>query len=124
MSKTQKHILKKYIAQTTKLFPSSYPNKKKIISELKEALHSFCTEHQEFTNEELYNFFGSPQEYANSIIKNINSNELMHSIKMKKSTIFIIVAIVALTIAVTIIAIDKAKDFAVDWANNQYYNSN
>ena len=124
MSTTQEKIIKKYITETSKCFPTFYPKKRKIISELKEALHNFSTEHQEFTTGELYNLFGTPQEYADSIIKNTNSNELMHNIKMKKSTIFIIVAIAALTIMVAIIAIDKAKDFAADWATNQFYNSN
>ena len=120
MNKTQEKIIRTYISETAKLFPAFYPNKKKIVSDLKESLHSFCMEHQEFTTEELYNLFGTPQEYVASIIDNTDSDELRHNIRMKRRTFVIIGAISVFVIVVIILAVVEIREFTSHLATDHY----
>ena len=90
MNTNQKRIIKQYINRIKYIFPTFYPKKKNIISELKQNLNYYYQEHPDFTIEQLYDDFGSPQEYVSAIICTTSEEELLHNIKMKRRTKFIL----------------------------------
>lgn len=105
MNDEQNKILKKYINKVNLCFPFGYPDKKKIITELKLNLTSFCGDYPEFTYTDLYNIFGSPESYANSLISLSSPAELRTNIRMKKRSIFVIILFVAIIIIVACVSV-------------------
>lgn len=89
MNTAQKKVIRQYVIRIKSFFPTFYPMKKRIISELKQSLDCYYMDHPDFSMDELYDEFGSPQEYVSSIINNTPDEELVQNIKMKKRTAFI-----------------------------------
>ena len=115
MNNTQEKVIKQYINKIKSVFPTFYPKKRKILLELKQNLNCYCIEHDNFTIEELYNEFGSPQEYVGAIVSNTSEEELLQNIKMKRRTTFILciisIFILGVGIASTVIIIKITSKF-------------
>ena len=104
MNIAQKKSIRQYITSVKSFFPAFYPKKRKITSELKRSLNFYCIEHNNFTTEELYDEFGSPQEYVSAIISNTSEEELLKNIRMKKRSILLIGIALILIFAIGIAA--------------------
>ena len=121
MNTAQKKIIRHYITRIKSFFPTFYPKKRKIIFELKQALNCYCQEHNNFTLDELYDEFGSPQKYVSTIINNTPAEELLRNIRMKKCTVFIVGLIFVFVFAVGIASTTLIVRIAARYANNQFY---
>lgn len=105
MNKAQKKCINKYIKEVKHCFPFGYPGKKKIINELKANLIMFSNEYPAFTYNDLYDNFGSPNSYADSLINLTSPDELRSNIRMKKRTLFIVLLVCLLFLTISIAAI-------------------
>ena len=121
MNIAQKKIIRQYITSDKSFFPAFYPKKRKITSELKRSLNCYCIERNNFTTEELYDEFGSPQEYVSAIISNTPNDELLNNIRMKKRTVFIIGLILVFVFAVGITSTTLIVRIASNLATSHFY---
>ena len=83
-----KHI-SRYIKNVKKVFPWGYPNKKKILKELKNNLKLFFNEHPDVSYEDLCLHFGTPDSYIDdrmSLMKLINI--IRHSAIQNNETVY------------------------------------
>lgn len=121
MNTTQKKITRQYIICVKSFFPTFYPKKRKIILDLKQALNCYYLEHNNFTIDELYDEFGSPQEYVSTIINNTPDDELLNNIRMKKRTTFIVGLIFVFVFAVGITSTTLIVRIASHLATSHFY---
>lgn len=111
MNKAQKKCINKYIKEVKHCFPFGYPGKKKIINELKTNLILFSNEYPTFTYNDLYDNFGSPNSYADSLINLTPPDELRNNIRMRKRSIFIILLVCFIFLVITIYAVIEVIKF-------------
>lgn len=65
----------------------------------------FSNEYPTFTYNDLYDNFGSPSSYADSLINLTSPDELRNNIRMKKRTLFIVLLVCLLFLMISIAAI-------------------
>ncbi len=113
MEKSQKKYVKQYLHQLKQSFPFGYPKLNVLIKETHASILSFSAEHPDFTYDDLVNNFGTPPEYADSLISYTDPEVLRKNVKLKKRTYFIIGGItLVLIIAIFVIAIILYKNKA------------
>lgn len=78
-----KHI-SRYIKNVKKIFPWGYPNKRKLLKELKYNLKLFFSEHPDVSYDDLCIHFGTPDSYIDDRMSLYSSDELRRSVQMKK----------------------------------------
>lgn len=92
-----KHI-SRYIKNVKKVFPWGYPNKKKLLKELKYNLHLFFSEHPNVSYEDLCLHFGTPDSYIDDRMSLYSPDELRKSVQMKKRKYIILGLIIFIII--------------------------
>ena len=107
-----KHI-SRYIKNVKKVFPWGYPNKKKILKELKNILKLFFNEHPDVSYGDLCLHFGTPDSYIDDRMSLYSPDELRRSVHMKKRK-YIIIGVIIFIIIIVIIcgAIYIQRDIA------------
>lgn len=107
-----KHI-SRYIKNVKKVFPWGYPNKKKILRELKYNLKLFFSEYPDVSYEDLCIHFGTPDSYIDDRMSLYSPDELRRSVQMKKRK-YIIIGLIILIIIIAFIcgAIYIQRDIA------------
>lgn len=105
-----KHI-SRYIKNVKKVFPWGYPNKKKILKELKYNLHLFFSEHPNVSYEDLCLHFGTPDSYIDDRMSLYSTDELRKSVQMKKRKYIINGLIIFILIIALICCTIYAKHF-------------
>lgn len=107
-----KHI-SRYIKNVKKVFPWGYPNKKKLLKELKYNLHLFFSEHPDVSYEDLCLHFGTPDSYIDDRMSLYSPDELRKSVQIKKRK-YIIIGVIIFIIIIAIIcgAIYIQRDIA------------
>ncbi|MEE1517194.1 MAG: DUF6120 family protein [Lachnospiraceae bacterium] len=105
-----KHI-SRYIKNVKKVFPWGYPNKKKILKELKNNLKLFFNEHPDVSYEDLCLHFGTPDSYIDDRMSLYSPDELRRSVQMKKRKYIIIGVIIFIIIIAFICGAIYVKHF-------------
>lgn len=107
-----KHI-SRYIKNVKKIFPWGYPNKRKLLKELKYNLKLFFSEHPDVSYEDLCIHFGTPDSYIDDRMSLYSPDELHKSVQMKKRK-YIIIGLIILIIIIAFIcgAIYIQRDIA------------
>lgn len=96
-----KHI-SRYIKNVKKVFPWGYPNKRKLLKELKYNLKLFFSEHPDVSYEDLCIHFGTPDSYIDDRMSLYSPDELHKSVQMKKRK-YIIIGLIILIIIIAFI---------------------
>lgn len=94
----QDKYISKYIKNVKKAFPWGYPNKKKILRELKYNLKTFFNDHPDVSYDDLCLHFGTPDSYIDDRMSLYSPDELRRSVQMKKRKYIIIGLIIFITI--------------------------
>ena len=112
-----KHI-SRYIKNVKKVFPWGYPNKKKILRELKYNLKTFFNDHPDVSYDDLCLHFGTPDSYIDDRMSLYSPDELRKSVHMKKRK-YIIIGLIILIIIIAFIcgAIYIQRDIAENSAS-------
>ena len=107
-----KHIWR-YIKNVKKVFPWGYPNKRKLLKELKYNLKLFFSEHPDVSYEDLCIHFGTPDSYIDDRMSLYSPDELRKSVQIKKRK-YIIIGVIIFIIIIAIIcgAIYIQRDIA------------
>ena len=105
-----KHI-SRYIKNVKKFFPWGYPNKKKILRELKYNLKTFFNDHPDVSYDDLCLHFGTPDSYIDDRMSLYSPDELRRSVQMKKRKYIIIGAIVFVIIITFVCGVIYVKHF-------------
>ena len=92
-----KHI-SRYIKNVKKVFPWGYPNKRKLLKELKYNLKLFSSDHPDVSYEDLCIHFGTPDSYIDDRMSLYSPDELRKSVQMKKRKYIIIGLIISIII--------------------------
>ena len=96
-----KHI-SRYIKNVKKVFPWGYPNKKKILRELKYNLKTFFNDHPDVSYDDLCLHFGTPDSYIDDRMSLYSPDELRRSVHMKKRK-YIILGVIIFIIIIALI---------------------
>lgn len=96
-----KHI-SRYIKNVKKVFPWGYPNKKKILRELKYNLKTFFNDHPDVSYDDFCLHFGTPDSYIDDRMSLYSPDELRRSVHMKKRK-YIILGVIIFIIIIAII---------------------
>lgn len=109
----QTNHISRYIKNVKKVFPWGYPNKKKLLKELKYNLHLFFSEHPDVSYEDLCLHFGTPDSYIDDRMSLYSPDELRKSVQIKKRK-YIIIGVIIFIIIIAIIcgAIYIQRDIA------------
>ena len=105
----QAKYISRYIKNVKKVFPWGYPNKKKILKELKYNLHLFFSEHPDVSYEDLCLHFGTPDSYIDDRMSLYSPDELRKSVQMKKRKYIIIGLIIFIIIIAFICSVIYIK---------------
>ena len=92
-----KHI-SRYIKNVKKVFPWGYPNKRKLIKELKYNLKLFFSDHPDVSYDDLCLHFGTPDSYIDDRMSLYSPDELRRSVQMKKRKYIILGVIIFIII--------------------------
>ncbi len=113
-----KHI-SRYIKNVKKIFPWGYPNKRKLLKELKYNLKTFFNDHPDVSYDDLCIHFGTPDSYIDDRMSLYSPDELHKSVQMKKRK-YIIIGLIILIIIIAFIcgAIYIQRDIAEHSASN------
>lgn len=105
-----KHI-SRYIKNVKKIFPWGYPNKRKLLKELKYNLKLFFSEHPDVSYDDLCIHFGTPDSYIDDRMSLYSPDELRRSVQMKKRKYIILGVIIFIIIIAFICGAIYAKHF-------------
>lgn len=107
----QAKYISRYIKNVKKVFPWGYPNKRKLLKELKYNLKLFFSEHSDVSYEDLCLHFGTPDSYIDDRMSLYSPDELRRSVQMKKRKYIILGVIIFIIIIAFICGAIYVKHF-------------
>lgn len=110
MKKESKTLIKKYYNAVKNSIPVSFPNKKNVLKEIESSLLIFSNEHDCFTYDDIVESFGSPLDFANSLIESESTENIRkHFYNNKKITLAIVLILVVIITMAFIIMKDNGS---------------
>lgn len=75
-----KKMIRRYCRQLRGLLPCGWWEKRKLISSLRQQMTAYAAENPDFTENDLHNHFGTPEEVAVTCLENTDSSQLLDRI--------------------------------------------
>ncbi len=95
-------LIKKYYNQTKNKIPAFYPKKKEILSQIHSSLIQYQDEHSKVTYDDLIKDFGSPSEFADSLIEFDSPDGIRRKLYNTRKISLIVIGVIVLIILCTI----------------------
>lgn len=94
MNNVQKKLAKKYLQQVKAKIPYHTKCSKHMLQNLALGIDEYTLENPDFTFEQLIENFGSPEDIASTLLENVASKDIIHSIKQTRTLICTIVLLI------------------------------
>lgn len=96
MKNSQKKLAKKYLQQVKVKIPYQTKCSRHVLQNLTLGIEEYALENPDFDMEQLIENFGSPEDIASSLLEDVNSKNIVRSIKSKRILICAIVVLLIL----------------------------
>ena len=112
-----------YLAQVRNALPCSYRDKRQIMKRISHNVHDYFMENPDVNYKKLLNRFGSPESIAAAYVGNLESKELLHELRTRRSILklskivlsLIVVAWVAFTGIALLDSIQQSGGYEVTY---------
>lgn len=96
MKNSQKKLAKKYLQQVKAKIPYQTQCSKHVLQNLALSIEEYALENPDFDMEQLIENFGSPENIASTLLEDVDSKNIVHSIKLKRKLFCVIVGLLIL----------------------------
>ena len=107
--------IKEYIREIKKEINCSRSRKKELLTEITEGIRDFCSNEESVDISKIKQRFGTPEEIAESVLRNHEADEVNKSLKVGKRTV-LVVAMIALVVGLIALGI-QLLDY---WKNEDF----
>ncbi len=94
MNNVKKKLIKQYLHQVKAKIPYRSKCSKHMLQNLSLSIDEYTLENPDFTLEQLRENFGSPEDIASTLLEDMDSKDIIHSIKQTRRLICSIVLLV------------------------------
>lgn len=96
MKNSQKKLAKKYLQQVKAKIPFQTKCSKHVLQNLALSIEEYALENPDFDMEQLIENFGSPEDIASTLLEDVDSKNIVHSIRLKRKLFCVIVCLLIL----------------------------
>lgn len=96
MKNSQKKLAKKYLQQVKAKIPYQTQCSKHVLQNLALSIEEYALENPDFEMEQLIENFGSPEDIASTLLEDVDSKNIVRSIKLKHKLFCVIVVLLIL----------------------------